>query len=552
MFYGEEALTKGTHRKHRKFGPLHPDSRYTVIENSKLDPAQQDAATALAGPLRSADDRIVLIHGPPGTGKTTVIATMCRQWCAWVKENEDNGDLPVRAARIADPQTKPKDWDSEDHPLLAEQTQRAMNLREPPRDSRRDRQRARERELDALEASTNGNGSANGEGDEGGDDARAKELRPIKEEVKLTPEDVIPSCWIVCQSNAAVKNVAESLKKQDVPFRILVSDGYYEEWHAHMYTTMFDELIITKSLAAGLPYSRERFARCPIVLSTISGLSSGRLEEGRVFEMRPIYALLVDEASQIVLGAYPHLLARHAETLGRLGFFGDHKQLAPHGHDTIPGIESAFELSHLRNSSILLNRCYRLPRGLSSFISDGVYESRLQAAGPDEPLQATVRFFDIDSGREDKRANSFINESEAAAMRDFIEAHFDDHTLDFRVIVPYTGQRDYVENMLKTAALPWKDRVFTIDSFQGQESETVIISLVRDGMDMDGHTQGFLSNERRTNVLLSRTKQHMYIFSSRRFLEGKGSDTLVGQLAELVGESRWRSHEELAAGNGLL
>ena len=39
---------------------------------------------------------------------------------------------------------------------------------------------------------------------------------------------------------------------------------------------------------------------------------------------------------------------------------------------------------------------------------------------------------------------------------------------DFRVITPYDAQRTELEAALKRAALPWEDRCFNVDSFQGQ------------------------------------------------------------------------------------
>lgn len=65
-----------------------------------------------------------------------------------------------------------------------------------------------------------------------------------------------------------------------------------------------------------------------IILCTVDCLSSPTLEKAGLFRKRPINLLLVDEASQLVLGAYPHVLAAHP-TIGRIGFFGDHHQLAP-------------------------------------------------------------------------------------------------------------------------------------------------------------------------------------------------------------------------------
>ena len=38
---------------------------------------------------------------------------------------------------------------------------------------------------------------------------------------------------------------------------------------------------------------------------------------------------------------------------------------------------------------------------------------------------------------------------------------------DFRVITPYDAQRNELETALKKAGLPWEDRCFNVDSFQG-------------------------------------------------------------------------------------
>jgi superfamily I DNA and/or RNA helicase len=112
------------------------------------------------------------------------------------------------------------------------------------------------------------------------------------------------------------------------------------------------------------------------------------------------------------------------------------------------------------------------------------------------------------------------------------------------VITPYDGQRSLIEQMLKKENMEWADRCFNVDSFQGMlkslhivhpgfniillgnEADNIVISLVR------SRGLGFLDNERRMNVMLSRCRQSMLICSSRAYLalpDVRG--TLVGDVS---------------------
>ena len=37
----------------------------------------------------------------------------------------------------------------------------------------------------------------------------------------------------------------------------------------------------------------------------------------------------------------------------------------------------------------------------------------------------------------------------------------------YRIITPYDAQRNFIENKLKAANMPWEDMCFNVDSFQG-------------------------------------------------------------------------------------
>jgi len=113
---------------------------------------------------------------------------------------------------------------------------------------------------------------------------------------------------------------------------------------------------------------------------------------------------------------------------------------------------------------------------------------------------------------------------------------------EFKIITPYDAQRNAIETALRTANLAWENTVFNVDSFQGNEGDHIIISIVRTW------SPGFMKNQRRTNVMLSRCKKSMVICTNRGFLLKKAvAKTLVGKLAkEHVPKTGWVTLEALA------
>jgi len=113
---------------------------------------------------------------------------------------------------------------------------------------------------------------------------------------------------------------------------------------------------------------------------------------------------------------------------------------------------------------------------------------------------------------------------------------------EFKIITPYDAQRNAIENALRNAGLAWENTVFNVDSFQGNEEDHIIVSIVRTA------APGFLRNQRRTNVMLSRCKKSMMICTHREFLQNKAvARTLFGKLAkEHVPKTGWVTLEALA------
>ncbi|KAG2145384.1 AAA domain-containing protein [Suillus bovinus] len=109
----------------------------------------------------------------------------------------------------------------------------------------------------------------------------------------------------------------------------------------------------------------------------------------------------------------------------------------------------------------------------------------------------------------------------------------------FRIITPYDAQRNLIEEHLKLNKLDWEDKCFNVDSFQGNEEDYIVISLVR------SRALGFIADLRRTNVMLTRCKKGMIICTSQKFMKRAGYNSLVGNLLGYY-ENEWIEEDDLA------
>ncbi|MFN8292057.1 MAG: C-terminal helicase domain-containing protein, partial [Chitinophagaceae bacterium] len=97
---------------------------------------------------------------------------------------------------------------------------------------------------------------------------------------------------------------------------------------------------------------------------------------------------------------------------------------------------------------------------------------------------------------------SLQNEGELAIVNHLLqEEQFELAASAF--ISPYSGQVAAAKEVL-----PGGLRISTIDSFQGQEKENIIVSLVRSN---DEGVIGFLKDYRRMNVAITRAKERLIV-----------------------------------------
>ncbi|KAI6155124.1 AAA domain-containing protein, partial [Pisolithus tinctorius] len=317
--------------------------------------------------------------------------------------------------------------------------------------------------------------------------------------------------WIAAQSNVAVKNVAEKFDKIGFhDFKLLVSLEFHFDWHEHLYEKLAPCVIRSDSFRNGRVGASRQLCGARVILCTLSMLSNDHIAP--YVQVNPVDILIFDEGSQIEVGNYVPVLHRFGGTLSKIAFIGDCKQ-------------------------------HRMPGVIGDFISQKVYNGKLRTCHANA-VKSPCRFIDVERGQEKQSGKSWINPSEALVVAQIARV-YEAKGLDFRIITPYDAQRSLIERELQAANICYKDKVFNVDSFQGNEAEHIIISVVR------SNKLGFLANQRRTNVMLTRCSKTMVICTSRAFMQGKGASTLIGHLAAAVGPRAWITGEVLLMFLGL-
>ncbi|MFF1777646.1 AAA domain-containing protein [Streptomyces virginiae] len=142
-----------------------------------------------------------------------------------------------------------------------------------------------------------------------------------------------------------------------------------------------------------------------------------------------------------------------------------------------------------------------------------------------------------------KQVPRYINPAEAHALFRFVEQLRvgpapEREDLKLTVLSPYSQQVGYLERNLSTCRLPEGIRfaerarqradqrprsgAFTVDSFQGDQSDIIAVSLVRNNQapgHMRGQSMGFLQDAPRLNVLLSRAERLLVLVGSWEFFQ---------------------------------
>lgn len=269
----------------------------------------------------------------------------------------------------------------------------------------------------------------------------------------------------------------------------------------------------------------ELFTEARVIACTLVGAAS------RVLERKRFSSLFIDEAAQAIEAACWIAISR----ADRVILAGDHCQLPP----TIKCIEAARGglgrtllekvVLHKPETVSLLKIQYRMHEDIMRFPSRWFYHDELEAA-PEVKYRGILDFDTpvswidtseldlqekavaegtgrLNTGEAELLVRELKNYMERIGIRRILEEH-----IDFGVISPYRAQVHYLRHLLKKEPFFRPCRrlitVHTVDGFQGQERDVIMISLVRAN---EKGQIGFLRDLRRMNVAITRARMKLLI-----------------------------------------
>ena len=441
-----------------------------------LNPAQERAVNEV---LRAKD--VAIVHGPPGTGKTTTLVEAIRE--TLMRESQV---LVCAQSNMA------VDWISE---KLVDRGINVLRIGNPTRVN--------------------------------------DKMLSFTYERRFEAHPDYPQLW-------ALRKAIRELRAR----RKSAGSSYHQKL----------ESLKSRATELEIRINGELFGEARVIASTLVG-SANRLLDGQKFG-----TLFIDEAAQALEAACWIPLRR----VSRVVLAGDHCQLPP-TVKSIAALKAGLGVTLMERlverhpeAVTLLTIQYRMCDDIMRFSSDYFYHGQVESApevkyrsildldvamewkthpqplpmgrGVDTPSNDVVGVQGDDSPpyREGLGEGlSFVNKAEAELTMDTLQAYFErigkqrllEERIDVGIISPYRAQVQYLRRLLMKREYfkPFRRliSVNTVDGFQGQERDVIIISLVRSN---DEGQIGFLRDLRRMNVAITRARMKVIILGDHHTL----------------------------------
>ena len=424
-----------------------------------LNSTQEDAVNMV---LRAKD--VAIVHGPPGTGKTTTLVEAIRE--TLMRENQV---LVCAQSNMA------VDWISE---KLVDRGINVLRIGNPTKVNDKMLSFTYERRFEAHPDYT--------------------------------------QLWAI---RKAIRDLRSHRKRGD------------EKFHQKL------ESLKSRATELEIRINNELFGEARVIASTLVG-SANRLLDGHKFG-----TLFIDEAAQALEAACWIPMRR----VSRVVLAGDHCQLPP-TVKSIAALKAGLGKTLMEHivekhpeAVTLLKIQYRMNDDIMRFSSNYFYNGQVESA-PEVKYRSILDLDTpmtwIDTSQLDLPADSDIsfkeqfvgesfgriNKAEAEVTLLALQHYFNqigkqrllDEHIDVGIISPYRAQVQYLRRLLMKREFfkPFRRliSVNTVDGFQGQERDIIVISLVRSN---DDGQIGFLRDLRRMNVAITRARMKLIILGDK-------------------------------------
>ena len=421
-----------------------------------LNQTQEDAVNMV---LRAKD--VAIVHGPPGTGKTTTLVEAIREML--MRESQV---LVCAQSNMA------VDWISE---KLVDRGINVLRIGNPTRVN--------------------------------------DKMLSFTYERRFEAHPDYPHLWAI---RKAIRELRAHRKRGD------------EKFHQKL------ESLKGRATELEIRINNELFGEARVIACTLVG-AANRLLDGQKYG-----TLFIDEAAQALEAACWIPIRR----VSRVILAGDHCQLPP-TVKSIAALKAGLgktlmeRIVEMKPEVVtLLKMQYRMNDDIMRFSSDYFYDGQVESApnvkyrgildldvamewvNPSENSEYSE--YSDKSFKETFIGESFgrINKDEAELTLNTLQQYFEriskqrllDERIDVGIISPYRAQVQYLRRLLMKREFfkPFRRQISinTVDGFQGQERDIIVLSMVRSN---DDGQIGFLRDLRRMNVAITRARMKVII-----------------------------------------